>query len=314
LVELTPTRQAVAEIVRVASLAAELLAETRHETLFGILDDETARGRITPDELAGLVSRLEPKVAELADVLSLTLAPGRSYLDILAEAHERLAQVASQVVGEWVSQQSGNSATGKNAAMPEGEVQGVSDALANYLRRQGADKRRATPGPSRSDSALREPASPDATLQKALAEAIVGCRQSQRPLSLALVEIDRFEQWTKSVGAEVAAAGAQDLRQACLALDVPGATLARVADARFALVWPDCDRRAAVELGYQILARRTRPATEAGESAAATISVGVATVSVPAKNFRPADLIERASRCLRAAQLTGGNALKSIGA
>ena len=44
-----------------------------------------------------------------------------------------------------------------------------------------------------------------------------------------------------------------------------------------------------------------------------SISVGVATVSLPPKNFRPDVLLESAGRCLAAAQQSGGNTLKSIG-
>jgi hypothetical protein len=41
--------------------------------------------------------------------------------------------------------------------------------------------------------------------------------------------------------------------------------------------------------------------------------VGVATLSLPPKNFPADDLIAAAHRCLGAAKTSGGNSLKSIG-
>ena len=43
-----------------------------------------------------------------------------------------------------------------------------------------------------------------------------------------------------------------------------------------------------------------------------SLSVGVASVIAPAKNFSAAELLTRAGRCLYAAQTAGGNCVKSI--
>ena len=42
------------------------------------------------------------------------------------------------------------------------------------------------------------------------------------------------------------------------------------------------------------------------------ISVGAATVSVPAKDFPPEDLFEGAQRCLYGSHASGGGVVKSI--
>jgi hypothetical protein len=72
----------------------------------------------------------------------------------------------------------------------------------------------------------------------------------------------------------------------------------RLDETRYALALPGCDRPSAVELARQLAAM-----LEAAR-------VGVATVSVPPKNFPPRELYVGAERCLHAAQ--SGGAVKSI--
>jgi hypothetical protein len=54
------------------------------------------------------------------------------------------------------------------------------------------------------------------------------------------------------------------------------------------------------------------PAEAASTKTAITLSAGVATVSLPARNFRAVDLLIGAERCLHGAQICGGNSPKSI--
>jgi GGDEF domain-containing protein len=84
--------------------------------------------------------------------------------------------------------------------------------------------------------------------------------------------------------------------------------------ARFALLLPGSDRAAAVALGRQLIAAtvafsadqspRGRPVPK--------LSIGLATVAVPPKNFSARALIDSAQRCLHAARSSRKNALKSI--
>ena len=88
----------------------------------------------------------------------------------------------------------------------------------------------------------------------------------------------------------------------------------QVGECRFAIVLPQCDRRAALEMGNQLVrqVRRFDVQATSDTRAGTTVSGGLATVVLPPKNFLPESLIEAASRCLHAAQISGGNALKSI--
>ena len=43
-----------------------------------------------------------------------------------------------------------------------------------------------------------------------------------------------------------------------------------------------------------------------------TASIGISAVTLPTKNFQPEGLLAGVERCLHAAQVSGGNSLKSI--
>src|SRR5260221_724838 len=81
-----------------------------------------------------------------------------------------------------------------------------------------------------------------------------------------------------------------------------------------ALVLPNCDRPAARVIGHFVLDEVRRLSGRQPELAQVklSVSIGVATVAMPAKNFPAQSLIGSAERCMKSAQLSGGNAVKSI--
>jgi PleD family two-component response regulator len=83
---------------------------------------------------------------------------------------------------------------------------------------------------------------------------------------------------------------------------------------QFAVILPDCDRRQAVDASNELVAgvRDAASLSVASCAAVATVSIGVASVALPPKNFPAAELIRAAERCLGGARLSGGNAVKSI--
>ena len=77
---------------------------------------------------------------------------------------------------------------------------------------------------------------------------------------------------------------------------------------------PDSDRSSAIALGNQLLERVRLLSSDRGPGTASTIgvSIGVATLSIPSKNFPPNDLFKAAARCLYGSHASGGGVLKSI--
>jgi len=147
-----------------------------------------------------------------------------------------------------------------------------------------------------------------------LASIAASCRQSRGPLSLVFAEIDHFDDVTLTRGPEGAQRIVRLLGTMCLSVGPADLICRQTRDERYALILPGFDRQAAVEVAQQLLRdmRRVGSMSAAEGQTTMTVSVGVAAVSLPPKNFDPEDLIDSAQRCLSAAQLSGGNALKSI--
>jgi HD-like signal output (HDOD) protein/GGDEF domain-containing protein len=148
----------------------------------------------------------------------------------------------------------------------------------------------------------------DATLRAKILSAALLCRQRRQELSLLLFEVDSFDQLVVLRGATATDRVRDYLIDACRLTDAIQQFPLELTAARFAVVLPGCDRPAAADAGH-VLLRQARNAPECG---AISLSIGASTVAVPAKNFDPVDLIRSAERCLRAAQLSGGNCFKSI--
>lgn len=155
----------------------------------------------------------------------------------------------------------------------------------------------------------------DPELNARLATAVTACRKARAPLSLILAEIDHYAELCRAHGPLAAERWMGRLRLLCDQMDYPQAFRVQTRDRQLAIILPHCDRRGAVEYGNELL-RLLRQAGDLAESddalATATISIGVSSVALPPKNFPAADLIRSAERCLAAAQLSGGNTVKSI--
>jgi diguanylate cyclase (GGDEF)-like protein len=147
-----------------------------------------------------------------------------------------------------------------------------------------------------------------------LATAVTAGRQSRCPLSLLLVELDHTEGLLVALGADGFDALRRLLETACREVDHPGAICTPYGEAGFALILPNCERQQGVRLGDQL--RRAMHRTPGRRSADArqpiALSVGVATVALPPKNFSPADLLQGADRCLYGSRASGGGVVKSI--
>jgi GGDEF domain-containing protein len=151
----------------------------------------------------------------------------------------------------------------------------------------------------------------DPGLLGAVAEMVRECRARRCELSMILAEIDPNQHETLVHGAGAAVA---KLQSHARAIDHPEKALLEIGERQYALLLPDCDRRLAVQYGRE-LARSfsvARVVEEDEPASPLTLSVGVATVSVPPKNFPPEDLVDAAQRCLFGAQASGGNSVKSI--
>ena len=277
---------------------------------------------LTYDKLQALLSTVQLKVNELAEVLALELPAGNSYVDLLIAAQQRLSDESVLAAVELAG-------TGREDEML---------ALANQMRRDlhSAAER----GPAHAPPAAL-PASPqsephnepyaaraavrrsqpfpvpaaveDVGLTGLVSAAMQRCRQARCPLSLALFQIDGFGELLLHVGPGVGMELTHWLRAALS----EWTSAAGAGDAAQRQLAGRGAGRLPAERSRAALARHLLEAVKpwaAGrfESVKLTLSAGLATLEFPPKNFPPHELIEGALRCLGGAELSGGDTVKSI--
>ncbi len=151
-----------------------------------------------------------------------------------------------------------------------------------------------------------------------VAAAVLACRQQRAGLSLLLIEITRPEELIFRLGVERSQAVSRFLDAALQRLKHEVASChaecLQTSDGRFAVIVRKCDRVAGVRVGAGLLTtlRRVFSGVESLAATTSPISMGLASVAMPARNFPAAELVKSARRCLFAAQAAGGDTLKSI--
>jgi hypothetical protein len=139
----------------------------------------------------------------------------------------------------------------------------------------------------------------DAVLRSSLTTTILQCRQCRSPLSLVLIAIPGEPEHPRDQASEL-------LRSRLRKGDLPGQSMLELRPREFAVLLPDCERRAATEWASEILRQMQHIAPERG------LSIGVASIAHLPRNFAADNLITAVRRCLDGAILSGSNTVKSI--
>lgn len=324
----------LARMLHLARLVTTLIVAGHHDALPELLAIARRYRGITDAQMRVLLEDLQEKVEQLADVLSLEIAGSTDYRAVLEEARRHLASEAEQAAVDLVTKRRKALASVRRDILEGEETEQLTAAATRLVN----DAHTVVTNPTGLDAATAvatsfapESASPramqatstvvsgsvcedDPGVLARLHVCVAACRQARRPLSLLLVEVDRYRDLVFEHGPENAAALLRLVEHACRAVDHPNAKTIPARECRFAVVLPDCDRQEAVRYSHGIVHSvrelTTRPAN--GGQPAMTVSVGASSVTVLPKNFPPEELIQSADRCLYAAQTAGGNGLKSI--
>jgi HD-like signal output (HDOD) protein/GGDEF domain-containing protein len=297
------------QILHLAELLARLVEQPYGPALRDLLNVGARYCGLTYDTLQSLVAEVQRKVAELADVLSLELPAGSDYVDLLMAAQQRLSTESFQVAAEC------------SAAPAEEQLL----SLANQMRRElhvAGTVRSARPHPGRVAAplaephrdapAFRAPLADDAGLPGAVGAAVQRCRQARLPFTLAIFQVDHFGDVLLMLGPAAASELVHGLRSVLADWTSQRAVAALVSDSALALVFEDCPRSEAVHLARYALSMVKPWATARFDAAELTLSAGLATIERPPKNFQAQELIDGAQRCLSAAELSGGDTVKSF--
>lgn len=318
----------LAKVLHLAELVAELVGQNRLGVLPDLMEIGAVYCELDKEQLNELVGALQPKVQQLAEVLSLdaTVDGETDYSEIISAAHEQMSQLTEEVV-ELLGHP------------PLEEEQAYANLLADATRlrttvenflHQSSGPKRSSPSESQatSDSPSTE-AQPESSQQaepptlstsegtadsdfdRKLTLAIGHCRSRRQPVSLIVLEMSG----QSSGDAQKRQILGQVLEVAAKQIDVPDMVRDASRLLRHVLVLPGLDRHAVVRLAEETIGRIeliTRRLEEKGTTLEYLISAGVSSVGLPPKNFPPRDLVESAERCLSAAQSSGSNVVKSL--
>lgn len=327
---MAPTKRVLPHVLRLADLVARCLGERRPELLPEILERAARDHGLSRERLTALLANLQVKTEQLADVLSFDLPAGRDYDDVLRRGHEQLSELAADAARAMASRRAALHSAAPEEIALWNESQSLTAAVDAALRPAGGAARGAARDPgshvaarSAAGTAIAEPppvarprpaAGTEGALIHCLAAAARICRAGRQPLSLLLIEIDRYDQLRLQLGAGGTRILTRLFDACCRRTIDRGGSCLPLGEASRGLVLVDCDRQAAVRLGNELL-RCVEDACEASgveDFRAIRLSVGAAAVSLPPRNFSPQELVEAACRCLFGARAAGGNLVKSI--
>jgi hypothetical protein len=324
LARMTPAEGDLPQILHLAELLLQLVSQRQLDVLPDLLDAGKAYRGMTKSNLASLVEGLQPQVDQLAEVLSLELAEDRDYVQVLLEAHQKMATLSEQVA----SQPESDSADDAIHAELLAQTRELCEAMREFLAR-GRKPSSDTPSarewsaqhaphdqedslPASSATHIGRPTNAAGLLRK-LSAAVGRCRERRLALSLLLVEPNEYDADSDPGAVHASQNVRSALLDACQSLDQTSVSVVSLDEERTAVILANCERSAAVTLAHNVAdALSSSEASDGTSQPDTTLSIGVATASVVPKNFDPLKLVESAQRCLAAARACGITAVKSI--
>ncbi len=327
---------AVHRVLATAETLARVLADDRPDLWPQAVEQLTSLGSDSPTAPDALLREIQEKVQQLAEIFAVRLPPQRSVESILAAAQVKMAEMAEAML-------MGCGGAGGRAARHPLDA-GLDDALRQCVQALPRDPaatgervaRRAGPtAHSPRESARQAPSTPhqqatdaaeprqkqaaladrtlDPGLMGRLRAAVAMCRRDRVGLSLLLAEFADGPSLLMTLGPPRLSVLRRIVEAACESLEHAGSEILPCLDFGCAWILPDCDRKTAVEYGYQLNRVISRlPRAEWPTAKGITLQIGVAYVATPAPNFPPEDLYTAARRCLAASAASGGSVVKSI--
>lgn len=335
ILELPPAARALPQLLHLAELITRTIEHPEPASLERLLAAGRRYAAFGFEQLDSLVLQLQEQVKQLAAALAVELTETPPYQELLRAAHERLAEVSLEGAIELAASAAEQRVLDQARSL-QGELQAALIAARisrppstsepprgnapiaptplppqttpNHLNPQPVRKTptRPTPSPIAAVSAS------DPGLLGRVIEAIAHARVSRTATSLALVQVDDWDQVLLRIGPPQAIDLLRELEIGLASWTQERGAVLAIGDAQFALVWSECPRRDALDSARLLLNAVKTWQPIPGQASNLTLSIGVATLTLPPKNFPPQELIDAARRCLSGAQLSGGDTVKSL--
>ena len=305
----------LAGVLYLADLAAEFLVTARPSKLEALLTAAAQLKNLSCDDMQQSIGEFEVEAAQLAELFQIAPPKSGSFEQMFSQAQASLAELAeSSLLGNDDRQLNDvlRQATDLQAELGRAVSASIcrTESAAGPQRRGDAGRASQRPPVVRPPGRVRG----ETGLATRTAVAIERCRAERCPLSLVLVAIHNYSEVLIDVGPALAEQLVHWLSRECYSAVDQAENMIAVGDAKFAILLTDHDRRAAASTARLLLdaGRLFIRQSVATASRPIKLSLGVATVVLPPRNFLERDLIEAARRCLQAADNSGGDAVKSI--
>jgi len=312
---LPPNQQPLAAALLLAELAAQFLVTAQPARLQTLLTTAMRLKNLSPQEVQQAVDELEQEAQQLSDLFQVKPPESGMFAKLFEQAHQRLAELTETAL------------TSDEDPLENALLRQVATMKQELGRAVSAAARRpqSAPGLLRRGDAARTTQRPplirptamvagETALTARTVTSIERCRSQRCPLSLILATVDNYSDVLIDLGPEEAEELVRWLGQQCRALSGDYENAIAIGEARIGFLIEDCDRLAAAAFAWQLLDTTRRHLRHSLTHAPRPIkiSLGVATVAFPPRNFSDQQLIEAARRCLQAAQTSGGDTVKSI--
>lgn len=288
--------QSLAKAIYLADLLSEALIFERIDQFAFFLTAWQKHGGTTLEHLEQTISDLSGKVIALAEALQIPFDARPALHDVYIRLKEQ--------AGEQ------NSATSCDVEQLLMETRSLT-AIARAPQRT-------VPGRSLLMAAMPEPIQAPiyapSDIVKRLDFAITDCRQSRSALSLILLEAHGDFEHASEQLANTPNSFVGRLNSALRDLAGNQNKILALAARRWAIPLRGLDKQAAVDAAKRLLSDLHAWSRNIDEDdrPAYNISIGIASLTLPPKNFPPQELYDAAQRCLNAARSAGTNAVKSI--
>ncbi|MFN0021675.1 MAG: HDOD domain-containing protein [Pirellulaceae bacterium] len=293
------------ELLHVAELMATVVENDGHDQVGLAATAQEVLG-LSADQVQEIVEVLMQRAEELARILSLDL-PARA--DLSTAAHARLSEASVEML-------EGASEEALLADMASLQLQMQTAARQAFNHDAGAPRMHAAERPrqlGRQASSGQEHTLliNDPDLLDIVEAAISRCRGEKRSLSLVLIQAHGAP---GSGGAPETYPAPEQLLAGLEHWSQDRGNGLILPQNMFALAWEDCNRSDGFELARHILRLGKESSLLEGGLLASgwMLSAGLATLTIPTRNFPPRELIAAANRCLAAALLSGSGTVKSI--
>lgn len=306
--------QPLVKVLHLSDLLSRFLIWPQRELLEEVLEKARMYFGLNYAAIQDLVGILQGRVQELSKLLAFELGSQHSYQELLCQAHNQLSDVAMVASFELLAAAPEEALlatvnelrlSAQQASRPGGSL-GTSLGAASRIP-GAANNMGMPPKAGRTTDFLPPSIATHQHLVTRTTMALARCREQRWPLSLALVQWEETplvmertpDAWLAQLTTLLKEQWADRGEVMELGLGVWG------------LLWPGLDRSDALRLIRELVQQvpRSQPLPD---GTPIVLSAGLATVSLPAKNFPAIALTTAAARCLSSAHLSGSACVKSF--